>query len=73
MLTNVLPFLFADSIPCWETRAYVGRGLVNLGIYGRQLGAVSNTRAMMAQGRWPTVPGPGGTTLASNHRASGGN
>jgi len=67
------PLLFIESIPYWETRAYVGTVLRNLWIYERQLGAVSNTRAMMAQGRWPTVPGPGGTTLASNLRAHGGN
>lgn len=67
------PLLFVESIPYWETRAYVGTVLRNLWIYERQLGSVSNTRAMMAQGRWPTVPGPGGTTLASNHLASGGN
>ena len=67
------PLLFVESIPYWETRAYVGTVLRNLWIYERQLGSVSNTRAMMAQGRWPTVPGPGGTAIASNNRASGGN
>lgn len=73
VIDNGDPLLFVESIPYWETRAYVGTVLRNLWIYERQLGAISNSRAMMAQGRWPTVPGPGGTTLASNHRASGGN
>lgn len=70
------PLLFIESIPYWETRAYVGTVLRNLWIYERQLGGISDTRAMLAQGRWPMVPGVPtnmARNLAINSRASGGN
>lgn len=50
------PLLFIESIPYWETRAYVGTVLRNLWVYERQLGTASDSRALMAQGKWPRVP-----------------
>lgn len=50
------PLLFIESIPYWETRAYVGTVLRNLWVYEAQLGTPSDSRAMLAQGRWPRVP-----------------
>lgn len=62
------PLLFIESIPYWETRAYVGTVLRNLWVYERQLGTPTDSRAMLAQGQWPRVPGAGGATnrLAGN-------
>ncbi len=51
------PLLWIESIPYWETRAYVGTVLRNLWIYEARLGTRSDSRAMLAQGRWPRVPG----------------
>ena len=69
------PLLYIESIPYWETRAYVGTVLRNLWIYERQIGAITETRSQLAQGQWPRVPdapqnvrtlaslrGPDGTT-----------
>ncbi len=50
------PLLFIESIPYWETRAYVGTVLRNLWVYEAQLGTRSDSRALLAQGRWPRVP-----------------
>lgn len=50
------PLLFIESIPYWETRAYVGIVLRNLWVYEQELGTPSDSRAMLAQGRWPRVP-----------------
>ncbi len=50
------PLLWIESIPYWETRAYVGTVLRNLWTYEDQLGMHSDSRADLAQGRWPRVP-----------------
>ncbi len=50
------PLLFIESIPYWETRAYVGTVLRNLWVYELQLGTPSDSRSMLAQGKWPRVP-----------------
>jgi soluble lytic murein transglycosylase len=50
------PLLFIESIPYWETRAYVGTVLRNLWVYEAQRGTRSDSRALLAQGRWPRVP-----------------
>lgn len=64
------PLLWIESIPYWETRAYVGTVLRNLWIYESQLGTRSDSRAMLAQGRWPRVPeAPAGARQMA--RASG--
>jgi soluble lytic murein transglycosylase len=51
------PLLYIESIPYWETRAYVGTVLRNLWVYERQLGVETDSRAQLAQGQWPRVPG----------------
>lgn len=60
------PLLFIESIPYWETRAYVGTVLRNLWIYEAQMGRRSASRSDLAQGRWPRVP------AAPRELASGG-
>jgi soluble lytic murein transglycosylase-like protein len=50
------PLLFIESIPYWETRAYVGTVLRNLWVYERQLGTPTNSLTTLAQGQWPRVP-----------------
>jgi soluble lytic murein transglycosylase len=60
------PLLFIESIPYWETRAYVGTVLRNLWIYEAQMGRHSSSRSELAQGRWPRVP------AAPRELASGG-
>jgi soluble lytic murein transglycosylase len=50
------PLLYIESIPYWETRAYVGIVLRNLWVYEREMGTPSNSRSMLAQGQWPRVP-----------------
>ena len=62
------PLLFIESIPFWETRAYVGTVLRNLWVYERQLGTPTDSRALLAQGQWPRVPTVSGDDrrLASN-------
>jgi soluble lytic murein transglycosylase len=50
------PLLFIESIPYWETRAYVGTVLRNMWMYERQLGVSTDSRRLMAQGQWPRVP-----------------
>jgi soluble lytic murein transglycosylase-like protein len=62
------PLLFIESIPYWETRAYVGTVLRNLWVYERQLNTPTDSRAMLAQGQWPRVPTVGGDDrrLANN-------
>lgn len=50
------PLLYIESIPYWETRAYVGIVLRNLWVYEQEMGRPSNVRAQLAQGQWPRVP-----------------
>lgn len=68
------PLLYIESIPYWETRAYVGTVLRNLWIYEQQLGSISGTRETLAQGRWPQVPEAPATAnrFASSRTSRGG-
>lgn len=50
------PLLWIESIPYWETRAYVGTVLRNLWVYENELGVAGDSRRDLAQGRWPRVP-----------------
>lgn len=50
------PLLYIESIPYWETRAYVGIVLRNLWVYEHQMGLSGQSRSELAQGKWPTVP-----------------
>ncbi|MFD1950906.1 transglycosylase SLT domain-containing protein [Sphingomonas arantia] len=56
------PLLFIESIPFYETRAYVAIVLRNYWMYQRQSGAASASLKAMAQGLWPRFPGMSGAT-----------
>lgn len=56
------PLLFIESIPFFETRAYVAIVLRNYWMYQRQSGAASASLKAMAQGMWPRFPGLTGAT-----------
>lgn len=63
------PLLWVESIPYWETRGYVNIVLRNYWMYERQAGGISESRAALAQGMWPTFPGLSGSKavrVASN-------
>ena len=51
------PLLWIESIPYWETRGYVSVVLRNYWMYERQAGARSDSRAGLAEGKWPKFPG----------------
>ncbi|WP_373487842.1 lytic transglycosylase domain-containing protein [Blastomonas sp.] len=57
------PLLFIESIPYWETRAYVGIILRNYWMYERQAGVASKSAQGLAQGLWPSFPHAGGMEL----------
>lgn len=55
------PLLWMESVPYWETRGYVATVLRNYWMYERQAGGPSESRAALAQGLWPTLPGLDGS------------
>lgn len=57
------PLLFIESIPYWETRAYVGIILRNYWMYEKQAGVASKSAQGLAQGMWPRFPHAGGMEL----------
>lgn len=57
------PLLFIESIPYWETRAYVGIILRNYWMYEKQAGVSSKSATGLAQGMWPRFPHAGGIEL----------
>ena len=57
------PLLYIESIPYWETRAYVPTILRNYWIYEQEAGRRQSTsREAMVQGLWPRFPGMGGAS-----------
>ncbi len=54
------PLLYIESIPYWETRGYVMTVLRNYWMYEKNDGRDSTSRAAIAQGLWPKVPGRNG-------------
>lgn len=56
------PLLYIESIPYWETRAYVGIVLRNYWMYQLNAGEDSPSLTAMAQGMWPRFPGLGGAS-----------
>lgn len=62
------PLLWMESIPYWETRAYVSIVLKNYWMYERQAGARSASRIALANGKWPSFPGAGGSGATSSAR-----
>ena len=65
------PLLYIESIPYWETRAYVTTVMRNYWMY--QIGANEKTNSMTAlsQGMWPRFPGLPGATAVRLDRVSG--
>lgn len=57
------PLLFIESLPYYETRAYVNIVMRNYWMYQIQAKGSADSLAGMAQGMWPTFPGSKGTRL----------
>lgn len=57
------PLLFIESLPYYETRAYVNIVMRNYWMYQLQAKGSANCMTGMAQGMWPRFPGAKGTTL----------
>ncbi|EPR09703.1 lytic transglycosylase [Sphingobium indicum IP26] len=57
------PLLFIESLPYYETRAYVNIVMRNYWMYQIQAKGSAESLAGMAQGLWPTFPGAKGTRL----------
>jgi soluble lytic murein transglycosylase-like protein len=51
------PLLYMESIPYWETRAYVATVMRNYWMYERQAKADSPSREALAANTWPMFPG----------------
>ena len=64
---NSDPLLYIESIPYWETRAYVATVLRNYWMYKAQEGAPATSLAALSQGMWPRFPGlPGASAVRLN-------
>lgn len=50
------PLLWMESIPYWETRAYVNIVMRNYWMYLRQAGTPAPSRTELAQNAWPAFP-----------------
>ncbi len=67
MRDNSDPLLYIESIPYWETRAYVATVLRNYWMYKAQEGAPATSLSALSQGLWPRFPGlPGATAVRLN-------
>jgi len=60
MADNADPLLYIESIPYWETRAYVTTVMRNYWMYQRQSGEQTVSMTALAQGMWPRFPGLAG-------------
>ncbi|HEX7857283.1 MAG TPA: lytic transglycosylase domain-containing protein [Sphingobium sp.] len=68
------PLLFIESVPYYETRAYVNVVLRNYWMYQMENGGKSNSLTAMAQGLWSRFPGKSGelaVRLTSAGKAAG--
>ncbi len=65
------PLLYIESIPYWETRAYVATVMRNYWMYQLQAGEKMNSLAALSQGMWPRFPGLPGATAVRLDRVSG--
>ena len=52
------PLLWIESLPYWETRYYVPAVLRNMWVYDGLTGGQQASLKLIAQHKWPTVPGP---------------
>jgi soluble lytic murein transglycosylase len=59
------PFLFIESIPLSETRAFVERVMTNFWIYRERMGMEATTLNALTQDQWPVYEQPGGVEVAS--------
>lgn len=65
------PLLFIESLPYYETRAYVNIVMRNYWMYQIQAKGAADCLTGMAQGLWPTFPGAKGVKLVRLSRADG--
>ncbi|SCW48323.1 Transglycosylase SLT domain-containing protein [Sphingobium faniae] len=65
------PLLFMESLPYYETRAYVNIVMRNYWMYQIQAQGKAGGLTGMAQGLWPTFPGVKGSRLVRLSRADG--
>lgn len=68
---NSDPLLYIESIPYWETRAYVTIIMRNYWMYQMQAAEPTTSLAALAQGLWPRFPGLPGPTAVRLDRVSG--
>jgi soluble lytic murein transglycosylase-like protein len=65
------PLLFIESVPYYETRAYVNIVMRNYWMYQIQAKGTADCLTGMAQGLWPTFPTAKGVKMVRLSRASG--
>ena len=65
------PLLYIESIPYWETRAYVATVMRNYWMYEQQAGEPAKSLAALSQGMWPRFPGLPGPSAVRLDRVSG--
>lgn len=68
---NMDPLLYIESIPFWETRAYVTIVLRNYWMYQIQSGDETKSLAALSQGLWPRFPGLPGPFAVRMDRMTG--
>jgi soluble lytic murein transglycosylase len=65
------PLLYIESIPYWETRAYVTIVMRNYWMYQLQDGDDTASRNALAQGMWPRFPGLPGAPMVRLDQVGG--
>jgi hypothetical protein len=65
------PLLFMESLPYYETRAYVNIVMRNYWMYQIQAKGSADCLTGMAQGMWPTFPNAKGVKLVRLSKADG--
>ncbi|MFC3441227.1 lytic transglycosylase domain-containing protein [Sphingobium rhizovicinum] len=65
------PLLFMESLPYYETRAYVNIVMRNYWMYQIQVKGSADCLTGMAQGLWPTFPNAKGVKLVRMSKADG--
>lgn len=65
------PLLYIESIPYWETRAYVATVLRNYWMYQQQAGEKTVSLSALSQGMWPKFPGLAGPQMVRLDRVTG--
>ncbi|WP_420145925.1 lytic transglycosylase domain-containing protein [Sphingobium sp.] len=65
------PLLFMESLPYYETRAYVNIVMRNYWMYQIQAKGSADCLTGMAQGMWPTFPNANGVKLVRLSKADG--